>query len=74
MPGTIICRKRGPRICNFCGRFSTKLCDFPIKVGDIGHTRTCDAPMCDACATRVGPNRDYCPNHAKPAVSESEAA
>jgi hypothetical protein len=47
-----------------CGRRSTKLCDFEIKVGDTGHTRTCDEPLCDRCATRVGQNRDYCIPHA----------
>jgi hypothetical protein len=62
MDGTIICCGRG-RVCSFCGEPSTKLCDAPIKVGDVGHKRTCDARMCDACATRVGANTDVCPNH-----------
>jgi len=52
--------------CKFCGKHrATKLCDFRVKVGSIGHTRTCDAEMCDVCAHTVGPNRDYCPDHSK---------
>lgn len=55
---------RKPKFCPFCKeRPATKLCDFRIKVGDVGHTRTCDAPICEQCATIVGPDRDYCPVH-----------
>lgn len=49
--------------CNFCppGRadFATRLCDF-----DLGLGVTCDAAMCSGCAKPVGPDREYCPNHA----------
>lgn len=57
---TIVCglgshRKR----CFFCkNRYQTKLCDFPV-----GNKKTCDAPMCDLCATSVGHDLDYCPKH-----------
>jgi len=54
----IVCR-RGPPRCYFCGKPSTKLCDFPTGTG-LG---TCDAQMCVSCATTVGPNLDYCPTH-----------
>jgi hypothetical protein len=64
LPGggtAIVC---GPRVksrpCHFCKRPSTKLCDAPDPFRESG---TCDAPLCDACAVKVGPNRDYCPNH-----------
>lgn len=37
--------------CKFCGREyrGGKLCDFPME-----HGKTCDAQMCDRCATTVG--------------------
>lgn len=61
----IIKRSRRPA-CQFCKqREHTKLCDFKIKVGDVGHSRTCDAKMCDRCATNVGRDLDYCPTHQK---------
>lgn len=66
--GTIICARgrRGQQRCKFCRqRIATKLCDFRINVGDVGHTRTCDAPMCSTCATSIRHEVDYCPDHAK---------
>lgn len=64
VPGGIVCT-RGARTapCSVpgCGRRHTKLCDFPIATRD----GTCDAMLCDAHATRVAPNKDYCPPHAK---------
>lgn len=70
--------------CPFCRKgWVSKLCDFPI-----GHGKTCDAPMCDACATRMGrqetqlgggfsrPNdtKDFCPIHkGQPEPSEAAA-
>jgi hypothetical protein len=36
----------------------TRLCDFKLEGG-----KTCDAPMCDKHATRIGRNTDYCPQH-----------
>ena len=46
-----------------CGRPSTVLCDFPLVGGRAG--ATCDRPICRAHAKHVGPDRDYCPSHAK---------
>jgi len=37
-----------------------KLCDFELHGG-----RTCDAKLCARHATTVGPERDFCPPHAK---------
>lgn len=56
-------RRSRPTVCQFCKvRFITKLCD--KKVGaSLFHTRTCDAGMCDECATNVAPEVDYCPDH-----------
>lgn len=62
--------KKKKQQCRFCRRgWITKLCDFPV-----GHGKTCDAGMCDACATttpsaripgtRITPEAtDYCPIH-----------
>ena len=61
-------------LCRFCRtRSSTKLCDFPVAVGDVGHKRTCDAPMCDQCSTSISYEVDYCPNHKskRPAAQQS---
>lgn len=58
----IVCggQARSGRPCIYCGAAGRKLCDHRNSDG-----RTCDAPMCVACATTVpGRNRDYCRNHA----------
>jgi hypothetical protein len=60
--GMIVCssgRKR-PATCFWCDKVSTKLCDHEIVKG-----RTCDKPMCDHHATRVGQNLDTCPFHTR---------
>lgn len=39
-----------PKPCSFCHKRPTsKLCDYPV-----GDGKTCDAGMCDQCATRQG--------------------
>ena len=61
-PIGIICghRQRSRTLCKFCNRdFVRKLCDFPTGAGG----KTCDAGMCDRCATSIGPDKDYCPTH-----------
>lgn len=61
----VVCSRGRRKWCAFCHkRPAVKLCDFPVVVGDIGHTRTCDAEICAECATSVGPDRDHCPKHA----------
>ncbi len=60
----IICgrsHRRAPD-CHFCHLTSTKLCDHPVVGSKSG--KTCDLPICDRHATSVGPDRDFCPNHA----------
>lgn len=54
-------RKLDP--CRWCGKPHTKLCDYPLRGAKAG--KTCDAPICDDCATSIGPDRDLCPAHAK---------
>lgn len=58
-------RRRELRMCRFCKTPtpSTKLCDFPTR--GARNKTTCDAPICDACATSIGPDCDLCPPHAK---------
>lgn len=61
-----ICGGRGRRpTCKVpnCGRPQAALCDFPIDRR--GKRGTCDASMCEEHRTKVGPNRDHCPAHAK---------
>jgi len=49
-----------PRPCAPCGRPTLQLCDGPVTTD--GKRRTCDAPVCVACAVRVETiDRDYCP-------------
>lgn len=60
--GTGIICSRGVRAkkCQFCGAVCTKECDYPTAK----KSGTCDAKMCDRCATAGGVDLDYCPNHA----------
>ena len=68
LPGggyAIVCGGHGPRQkpCVYCGKPSSKLCDFPIE-GAKGET--CDRPLCERCAVHVeGKDEDYCHAHAK---------
>lgn len=58
----IVCgRGRRDRKRCHCGAPATKLCDHR----GAGRKKTCDAPLCDAHAVRIGANIDFCPGHAK---------
>jgi hypothetical protein len=50
-----------------CGKDGTRLCDFPIRDHNRRANRTitrrCDRPMCEDCASSVGTNLDFCPDH-----------
>lgn len=54
-----------------CGSPATKLCDWiiertlPSLCGAIQPSTltTCDAKLCDACATSPAPGKDLCPEH-----------
>jgi len=62
--GVIIACSRGQqRQRCACGRPADRLCDYPLRGAKAG--QTCSRPICSRCATRVGPNRDYCPAHAR---------
>lgn len=61
--GMIICTRGGSKIrCKYCGFPGNKLCDYPLS--GIKGGKTCDAPMCEKCATHVPPDSDYCKPHA----------
>jgi hypothetical protein len=55
--------------CDFCrNKKATRLCDYPVghwvsphMVAKFGKIITCDAKMCDACATKLGFEVDFCP-------------
>lgn len=48
--------------CRFCMKNkASKLCDQVIHRD--GKKRTCDAEMCESCATNSGRDVDYCPDH-----------
>ena len=55
---TKISCSRGPKRCRWCGKLSTKLCDFLLTNG-----RTCYQAMCDDHAQNRGVQIDFCPNH-----------
>lgn len=61
----ILCTRGHKKVakCHWCAKPSVALCDFEIKVGDVGHKHTCDKPMCEDHRTPVGKNVDHCPSH-----------
>lgn len=59
-------RQLGPCSTPGCTRAASRLCDYPLTQLEVGkEPKTCDRKLCDRCAVRVGPNRDYCGPHAK---------
>jgi len=79
----IICGGPKKRLCEFCKRqYATRQCDFPIERRKAGRKdprafkvvrTTCDAWMCEQCATAQGPNVDYCPPHERNKLAIMEA-
>jgi len=61
----IACGRSGFSPCSTpgCRNRSSKLCDYPVVRN--GQPGTCDAKICDRCATNVGPDKDFCRPHAK---------
>ena len=61
----IICTRGGrrPKACHYCGKSSTVLCDYPIRIPG-KRKKDCDVPMCDACTSKgVTPGVDFCRAH-----------
>lgn len=53
-----------PPACLWCGKPSTKRCDFIVSPpAQVTHKRTCDAPMCATHAENISHEVDYCPEH-----------
>jgi hypothetical protein len=58
----IVCTRGTKRkVCRWCARTHTKLCDYPLRGAKAG--KTCSAEMCDAHAHEVGPDQHFCPPH-----------
>jgi hypothetical protein len=69
----IICtRGRRRKNCEFCSRYATKQCDFPVE-RPMGKSQLCDKWLCDRCATPQGPNIDFCPPHERNKTKIMEA-
>jgi hypothetical protein len=58
--GAIVCMRGGRKKRCACGRAATLLCDW--KLGAAAG-RTCDRPVCAACAQGVGPDKHLCQEH-----------
>lgn len=54
----VMCSRGPKKRCVYCGKPMTKLCDYPLEDG-----KTCDVPMCSACATHIGDDLDVCRKH-----------
>jgi len=61
----IICGNLGAP-CSVCRGVAGFQCDYPVNRPALGDG-TCDRHICEKHATQVGPNRHYCPTHAKAA-------
>lgn len=57
-----ICGVKTPG-CKWCRKYGEYFCDFPVNPQST-KKKTCDAPMCRDHRTNVGPDKDYCPEHA----------
>lgn len=57
-------RPKGPPCCG-CGEESTLLCDGEMQSDPFSPGKTCDVPICPACATSIGPDKDLCPGCAQ---------
>lgn len=65
--GPAPCVARDEELGERCCRMSVALCDAPAGETLGGKPLTCDAPCCEKHRTRVGPNLDHCPRHARQA-------
>lgn len=60
----IVCSHGRTKRCA-CGRQPVALCDWKTEATTRGRRKDCDAPLCKACTTRVGPEKDLCRAHAE---------
>jgi hypothetical protein len=61
--GIVCTRGERAKRCKACGDRASRQCDFGLTARAAG--RTCDVHLCERCAVVVGPERDYCPPHAR---------
>jgi hypothetical protein len=66
----IVCMRRvRSKRCLDCGRSGAAfLCDgpkTPLRYPRKSGSRTCDKPICQTCATEVGPDRHVCREHVR---------
>jgi hypothetical protein len=66
-----VCTRGMRHNCQFCSRYATKQCDFPIIKG--GKHTTCSAHICDRCAVVQALGIDFCPPHDRNKVKIMEA-
>jgi hypothetical protein len=68
---------RGPKATQHCsceggcGAAATKQCDYPLRFGT-KVKGTCSRYICEAHATKIDGDRDYCPAHARKAARDAE--
>ncbi len=55
---------RSRKLCSApgCTAYADRACDFPVNVPR-RKSRTCDAPICNQHAAKMGDEIDYCPPH-----------
>ena len=69
--GFVCTRNHRSKPCSVCGRPMSRLCDYRLRGAKAG--KTCDRPLCERCAVRVGPDRDLCPAHAREVDAKNAA-
>jgi hypothetical protein len=67
----IVCTRGRRHNCEFCSRYATKQCDFPILKD--GKQTTCSKFICDRCAVAQSPGIDFCGPHDRNKVKIMEA-
>jgi hypothetical protein len=67
----IVCDRTRGSVCQTpgCGRTTEALCDYPVVRKE--RRVRCDRKLCDRCRVRQGPDKDFCPPHAKAAPPRS---
>jgi DNA polymerase-3 subunit epsilon len=58
----LVCGKTRRKLCVYCRKPSTRLCDGASPLGS--GRMTCDKALCDECATQAGKGTDLCREHA----------
>lgn len=60
----IICGVPHRSKCQYCGKPSEFLCDFPVGKNKQGKKKTCDRKLCRNCSQKgISQNVDFCREH-----------